>query len=214
MDDAPQDGGRHGPGNRLAAGAIDGDMLTCWFCRRPVSQRALFCHQCGSLQPPAPLDAFARLGLPRRFEVDPDALDRQLAGFTRPLDSERVRSRGPKEQALAQRHRDALAAAHEALRDPVARGRLLLELEGRPPAAAALDEPDPLWTALEAAGDAAAVDRVAAEVGRETETAVRGLAAAFRAGNLDRASALIARAERLRHLAELARRRRAALGQG
>ncbi|HYC04402.1 MAG TPA: molecular chaperone DnaJ [Azospirillaceae bacterium] len=193
--------------------ALDGDMLSCWFCARPVSPRAFFCHQCGSLQPPTGQDAFQRLGLPRRFDIEPGLLERQHAGFSRMLDPERFRNRGPKEKQLLERHRTELAGAHAVLRDPASRARHLLELEGRTPAVLPSAEPDPLWVELEGAADTASLDRAATAVGRETESTVQALSAAFRSGQLDRAAQLTLRLERLGHLADLARRRRASLEQ-
>ena len=56
-------------------------MVSCWLCSQPVSQRALFCHHCGTVQPPRVLDPFTRLGLPVRFDVDSAVLERQFTGF-------------------------------------------------------------------------------------------------------------------------------------
>ncbi|MEA1674132.1 hypothetical protein [Nitrospirillum sp. BR 11163] len=110
------------------SGVVPGGMGDCWACGKPVSGRALFCHNCGSIQPPADLDAFARLNLERRFDVERAVLDRQRAGFTRILDPERLKSRGAQERALADRHRQAVEQAYATLRDPAARARYLLDL--------------------------------------------------------------------------------------
>ncbi|MEC4589407.1 MULTISPECIES: hypothetical protein [Nitrospirillum] len=120
---APQNGAGQG-----VSGVVPGGMGDCWACGKPVSGRALFCHNCGSIQPPADLDAFARLNLERRFDVERAVLDRQRAGFTRILDPERLKSRGPQERALADRHRQAVEQAYTTLRDPAARARYLLDL--------------------------------------------------------------------------------------
>ncbi|WP_049973795.1 zinc ribbon domain-containing protein [Azospirillum sp. B4] len=103
-------------------------MADCWACGKPVSGRALFCHNCGAIQPPADLDAFARLNLERRFDVERAVLDRQRAGFARILDPERLKSRGAQEKALAERYRQAVEQAYVTLRDPAARARYLLDL--------------------------------------------------------------------------------------
>lgn len=174
---------------------ISGGMNSCWFCARPVSPQALFCHGCGSLQAPAETDAFTRLKLAPRFELEQADLDRQAAGFTRILDPARLEKRGPMERTMAERHRAAIAAAHEELRDPLRRARLLLLLAGRPAPPAA--DAGPWQAELAAAHDAMAVDRIAARVTRELENALRDLAAAFRAEDLNLAAETVARAEAL-----------------
>ncbi|TWB42679.1 hypothetical protein [Nitrospirillum pindoramense] len=124
-------GGTEGPRNGVGqgvSGVVPGGMSDCWACGKPVSGRALFCHNCGAIQPPADLDAFARLNLERRFDVERAVLDRQRAGFTRILAPERLKTRGPQERALADRHRQAVEQAYAILRDPAARARYLLDL--------------------------------------------------------------------------------------
>lgn len=194
-----------GSGPRRAV-SIDGDLGSCWLCGRPVSPRALFCHQCGTIQPPSALDAFARLTLPRRFDLEPAELERQHGGFRRVLDPVRFEGRGPREKAMAQAHRDALDDALAELRDPMRRAALLLKLAGVPVAAEPVSDP---WAkAVAGAGDAAALDQTAAGIGRERETVLRDLSAAFRAGEMERASVLLGRLRRLQAAAEAARRRR------
>ncbi|ACI99017.1 hypothetical protein [Rhodospirillum centenum] len=194
-----------GSGPRRAA-PIDGDLGSCWLCGRAVSPRALFCHQCGTIQPPAALDAFARLTLPRRFDLEPAELERQHAGFHRVLDPARFEGRGPREKAMAQAHRDALDDALAELRDPMRRAALLLKLAGVPVAAEPLSDP---WAqAVAAAGDAAALDRTAAEIGREREAVLRALSAAFRREEGEEAAVQLGRLRRLQAAAEAARRRR------
>lgn len=119
-------GGGGTPGDN--PGPVPDGMGACWSCGRPVSGRALFCHNCGAIQPPADLDAFVRLNLERRFDVERAVLDRQLAGFNRILSSERLKDRSAEEQALAERHRVAVAQAYATLRDPASRARHLLHL--------------------------------------------------------------------------------------
>ncbi|MBB6251794.1 hypothetical protein [Nitrospirillum iridis] len=110
------------------SGVIPGGMGDCWACGKPVSGRALFCHNCGSIQPPADLDAFARLNIERRFDVERAVLDRQRAGFSRILDPDRLKTRGVQEQAMAERYRQAVDHAYVTLRDPASRARYLLNL--------------------------------------------------------------------------------------
>lgn len=189
---------------------ITGGMGTCWFCARPVSGQALFCHGCGSLQPPADVDAFTRLKLQPRFDLDMADLERQATGFTRILDPARLEKRGPMERTMAERHRAGLAAAHAELRDPVSRARLLLRLEGHagPPSGTA---PAGVLGELAAAADATGVDRIANRLHREMQDALTALAVAFRDGDLARAGELVTQLEGISLAVAAGRARRAAL---
>lgn len=175
---------------------ISGGMNSCWFCAKPVSPQALFCHSCGSLQPPPDVDAFTRLRLPARFDIDQADLERQAAGFTRILDPARLEKRGTMERTMAERHRAAIADAHAELRDPLRRARLLLEKADRylPDIEA---DAGPWREEFSLALDATAVDRIAARLQGEMEAALRDLAAAFRADDLDRAEKLVRHVEAL-----------------
>jgi molecular chaperone HscB len=110
---------RKGNGRRGGPGMVQGDLVSCWLCSKPVSPRALFCHHCGTVQPPQALDPFTRLGLPIRFDIDMAALERQFAGFRRTLDPERFAAKGPREKANAGAQLSAFRHAHDTLRDPI-----------------------------------------------------------------------------------------------
>lgn len=198
---------------------IQGDMNTCWSCGGPVAQRALFCHACGAVQPPRDIDAFARLGLPRRFDLAAEDIERQSGGFLRTLDPARFKGRGPRERGFAEDHRVLLEEARRALRDPLSRALLLLELVGAEPseeAAEATLDADMLafGRSVAAAQDAASVDQLAHRAARDIEDCVTRLSAAFRAGDLGMAGRVASRLETLQSVAEAARRRRAALSGG
>lgn len=175
--------------------AIEGGLGTCWFCGRAVSPRALFCHNCGSVQNPAPLDPFTRLGLARRFDIDKAELARQYAGFKRILEPERFANRGPRERAIAEKHRAILAEAHATVLDPLRRALWLLEADGIPVPTSLLAPP--YAGEIEAAADAATLDGIARRISREQEAAVRGLSAAFRTGRMDTAAEQAATLSRL-----------------
>lgn len=197
------------PPNRPAS--VDGGLHSCWFCGKGVSPRAFFCHQCGSVQPPADVDPFTRLNLTPRFDVQPAELDRQATGFRRILDPGRFTTKGPRERGMAEAQRTLIEASAAWLRDPIRRARLLLELAGREPLPS---DPSNNWQLdLAVAGDAPAVDKLANRLTGELETDLRALSAAFRTQDLDRAAELTARIEGLRAVSELARLRRAELLQ-
>lgn len=186
---------------------IPGDLGPCWFCGKGVSPHALFCHACGSVQPPGDLDAFARLKLPLRFDLETKAIERQAAGFRRILDPARFETKGPREKAMAERQRTAVANAAALLLDPLARAKALLGLNGLEAETAAPTLAE--WEIeLAIAADAAAVDRVAARISAAVGTELRQLSAAFRDGDLERAAALVGRLEGLEQAAEAAHRRR------
>ncbi|SMH58268.1 J domain-containing protein [Azospirillum agricola] len=210
------------PGSRTGgiSGSLAGDLEPCALCGGPVAPRALFCHACGAVQPPRPLDPFARLGLERRFDLDPAQLARQHAGFGRALAPERFAARSPREQADAKAQLQALDAAHEALRAPVRRAHALLALLDLPAGAAATDDTDEettaLVTAVAAATDPAALDRAALDVDHRIEACIKYLTPAFRKAQADpsktdAAARILARLERLESLAAEAAARRAAL---
>ncbi|WP_114393616.1 molecular chaperone DnaJ [Oleisolibacter albus] len=188
---------------------LAGDLGSCWFCGKAVSPRALFCHQCGSVQPPASVDAFTRLNLPRRFDLAQADLDRQVHGLSRVFDPLRFAGKGPRERELAERQRTALEQAGVMLRDPITRARHLLEIEGQNLPAT---PPRADWSIdLAVAVDLTAIDRFAARLGLELELVLRDLSTAFRLGNLHQAADLLRRAEDMQLAAETARRRRAEL---
>ena len=196
------------------AGAIDGDLEPCWLCGGSVAPRAMFCHSCGAVQAPRPLDHFARLGLERRFDIEPEALARQHAGFSRAMDPERFAARGARQQANARAQADALSEAHDTLRDPVRRARYLLELLNVPAASMSAEEDEEvaaLAQRLDAAPDVTAVDRLAHDLGQRVESCIKYLAIAFRNGQTDNAARILARLERLEALAVESRTRRAGL---
>ena len=183
-------------------------MVSCWLCSQPVSQRALFCHHCGTVQPPRVLDPFTRLGLPVRFDVDSAVLERQFTGFRRTLAPERFADKGPREKSNARAHLDALQHAYDTLRDPMRRARYLLDL-ARTTAVGNAAPVDPELAALEAEA-AETVDTAA----RDIEQCILDLSAAFRAGQHTSAAGAMARLERLEALAATIRERRQRLPEG
>jgi len=207
------------PGVPPGAGADD--LEPCALCGNPVAPRALFCHACGAIQPPRPLDPFTRLGLERRFDLDPAQLARQFAGLGRALAPDRFDARSPQEQANAKAQGHALADAHATLRDPIRRARALLDLLKPGPIAVAADPDDDtralavsLAVALATNGDnEAAVGRIALDLDQRIEACLKYLTPAIRkaqedASKADAALRMLARLERLTRLAAEAKARR------
>ena len=201
-----EEGGGHGPRT-----IISGDMSPCWFCQRRVAARAVFCHSCGAIQPARDLDPFTQHNMERRFDIALDALDRQHTGLLRTVDPGRFAGRGPREQQHAADHKAALERAYEILREPLRRARWLLDDagEGIPVPA---DDADlaALRHGLDVAEDVHDVDHVATHMMQHLETCVRSIANAFRADDLARAAAEVARLGAIEALTLAARERRRA----
>jgi molecular chaperone HscB len=208
----------------LSPGAAADTGRRCWACGATLAVRAMFCHECGRLQPPNGLaqqsetgldDAFARLGLARRFDIDPIALDRQYAGFSARLAADRFAARGAEEQAHAARHREALDQARAELADPWRRAVHLLALSGHPVPGAAPPDLSPAASAARAiraeAARAEEVEPVIDAASARAEDLMAELETAFRAGDLAAAQAAAGEIGRQRGLIAEARLRRAEL---
>ncbi len=218
------------PTHRAAGGwhgyAIDGDMHSCWLCRRPISAKVLRCASCGALQPLHETNYFALLGLEQKYDLDVEILERHFASARRTLDPERVAIKMPKAGELARHYIDLMGTAFETLKNPVTRARYLLELfddearaQGDPPGLAvdptaanhncpAPEELDELSRAVRDADDASGLDRLGARAVGGIAGCIHSLSAAFRAGRIGEARLALAHLERLEHLSAEIRRRR------
>ena len=104
----------------------------CWRCAERVGLSA-YCLSCAAPQPvPPDADHFTLLGLPRRLDLDYADLERRYHEASRRVHPDRHQTASPKEQALSVAASAALNRAYRTLRDPVARGRYWLELNGNP----------------------------------------------------------------------------------
>jgi molecular chaperone HscB len=108
-----------------------GPVSACWSCQGPVAARAIFCHACGSVQPPGDTDHFSRLGLPRSFDIDPDKLEKQYLGFQRVLHPDRFVAKPARQRMIAESQAVAMNEAFQTLQDPLRRAAYLLKLHGR-----------------------------------------------------------------------------------
>jgi molecular chaperone HscB len=105
----------------------------CGQCGGVVGPRALFCHACGAVLPPAALDPFTRLGLERRLDLDPAQIARQYSGFARAFAGDRFADRDAAQRANASAQAAALADALATLTDPIRRAHALRALQGGSP---------------------------------------------------------------------------------
>ncbi|BBK31470.1 hypothetical protein STHU_21040 [Allostella humosa] len=189
----------------------------CWSCRGPLAADAAFCATCAAVQPPGQADHFARLGLARRFDIEPAALDRAYFTRQRLFHPDRFAGRSAREGAIAESRSVSLNAAYETLRDPLRRAGYLLELAGHPVAGdgATIADPELLVEvmerreALSEAATAEAVTAIVVDTREESRAAHAALAAALAEADYPAARR---HATRLRYLAKIAdeARRRAA----
>lgn len=198
----------------------DTAVIACWSCEGPVPGAALFCATCRAVQPPGTRDHFQRLGLPRSFAIDIKDLDRRYFALQRQLHPDRFATRTPRERAVSQSQAVSLNEAYEVLRDPVARGEYLLRLHGvdvNPDGCNTVRDPTLLMEQMERrealmeASTPREVDAIVREASGEVEVGVAAIAAAFAAGDIDRAGRETTRLKYLAKLLDEARQRKTRL---
>ncbi len=103
-------------------------MVQCPSCKRQQEPR-LTCQSCG-----APLavhlDSFAALGLPRKLNIDPLALESVYHELGRQVHPDRFASSPAMVRSASLVSTALLTASYRTLKDPVSRGRYWLELNG------------------------------------------------------------------------------------
>ncbi|MCM0020234.1 MAG: Fe-S protein assembly co-chaperone HscB [Tagaea sp.] len=198
----------------------DPDVTACWSCKGPVTRGNLFCPTCKAVQPPAPLDHFARLGLPRNFDLKVPVLEQLYFGFQRQLHPDRFAAAAPKAKQISQSQAVAFNEAYETLKDPLARAAYLLALDGikvEGEGAHTIVDEDLLTEQMERrealmdAEDIQAVQALAGAAKSDAEAALSALASSFASGDKDAAKRGYLRLKYLVKLGEEARARRARL---
>jgi len=91
---------------------------------------AHFCHACGKVQPPAPVDYFTFFGLPRKLNLDTAPLEREFYEMSRKLHPDVYASADKREQEWSLEQSSLLNDAYRTLKDPIKRTEYLLRLEG------------------------------------------------------------------------------------
>jgi molecular chaperone HscB len=91
---------------------------------------AHFCHACGKVQPPAPVDYFAFFGMPRKLELDVPRLEREFYELSRKLHPDLNARADKREQEWSLEQSSLLNDAYRTLKDPIKRTQYLLGLEG------------------------------------------------------------------------------------
>src|SRR6476660_4985916 len=108
--------------------AIETSTSSCWSCGD--MRAAHFCHACGKVQPPAPVDYFAFFGMTRRLNVDISRLEREFYELSRKLHPDLNARADKREQEWSLEQSSLLNDAYRTLKDPIKRTQYLLGLEG------------------------------------------------------------------------------------
>ena len=167
--------------------------MHCWNCTGFLCAGP-FCEVCKKIQPLAPeADAFAVLGLDRRFALDPASTESRYRELQRKLHPDRFALAQPNERQMSLQWATAVNDAHRVLSDPIRRAEYLLERAGLriseengggpakvDPAflAEVMELRENLAEAL-VSHDAARVAQMAEKVAAERDEIVRGLAERF-----------------------------------
>jgi molecular chaperone HscB len=102
----------------------------CWSCGKPAGG-AHFCSACGKILPlPAGADYFAFFSMPRKLQLDSEALERRFHQLSWKLHPDNFVRAGEFERNLSLERSSELNDAYRTLREPVARVEYLLGLAG------------------------------------------------------------------------------------
>lgn len=196
---------------RLHSGLAAKQSCSCWICQANLSSHAVFCQDCGAIQPVRGHDHFAVMGLGRRFDIDAKMLDARYTALSRVFFAEIQNARGPRQKQIATDQAEALRVAFTTLRDPVRRAEYLLSLLDAPaltPDLSGDPELHDLAEELATAADATAIDRIAFKAGHGMEVALRDLSGAFRQQSFTEVAVILARLAQFEDIAASARARR------
>jgi len=118
--------------------------VTCWSCHAATAPEDPFCPSCRVVQPePSGADLFAAVGLPRRYDVDLDDLERRFRDRSRLFHPDRFARASPRERRFSLERTTRLNDAYRTLRDPRRRAGYLMKLLGHDPLADARTLHDP-----------------------------------------------------------------------
>ena len=115
--------------SKTIAAAETGDTTaSCWSCGD--MRAAHFCHACGKVQPPSPVNYFSFFGLPRKLNLDVAQLEREFYELSRKLHPDLNARADKREQEWSLEQSSLLNDAYRTLKDPIKRTQYLLGLEG------------------------------------------------------------------------------------
>jgi molecular chaperone HscB len=102
----------------------------CWSCGKAAGS-GHFCSSCGKILPlPAGVDYFAFFGMPRKLQLDSEALEQRFHQLSWKLHPDNFVRAGEFERNLSLERSSELNDAYRTLREPVARVEYLLGLAG------------------------------------------------------------------------------------
>src|SRR3984893_6197463 len=97
--------------SKTIAAAGSGDATaSCWSCGD--MRAAYFCHACGKVQPPLPVNYFSFFGLPRKLNLDVARLERDFYELSRKLHPDLNAQAGSQEQEWSLQQSSLLNDAH------------------------------------------------------------------------------------------------------
>ncbi len=102
----------------------------CWACSAQLEAAALFCAQCGKIQPPSGGNFFAVFELVPRLNLDLGMLEHQFHRLSRKLHPDRFARASAEEKEWSLAQSSLLNDAYRTLKDPLARTYYLLKLNG------------------------------------------------------------------------------------
>jgi len=116
------------PETKSSASVVAEATPACWSCGTMRAEH--FCHACGKVQPPVPVDYFRFFGFPRKLNVDLAVLEREFYDLSRKLHPDLYARADAREQEWSLEQSSLLNDAYRTLKDPVRRTQYLLRLEG------------------------------------------------------------------------------------
>jgi molecular chaperone HscB len=115
--------------SKTVAGPESGNTTaSCWSCGD--MRAAHFCHACGKVQPPLPVNYFSFFGLPRKLNLDVARLERDFYELSRKLHPDLNARADKREQEWSLEQSSLLNDAYRTLKHPIKRTQYLLRLEG------------------------------------------------------------------------------------
>jgi molecular chaperone HscB len=112
----------------IAATASGDATASCWSCGD--MRAAHFCHACGKVQPPSPVNYFSFFGLPRKLNLDVARLEKEFYDLSRKLHPDLNARADKREQEWSLEQSSLLNDGYRTLKDPIKRTQYLLRLEG------------------------------------------------------------------------------------
>ncbi len=104
-------------------------MASCWSCQQEAGEGP-FCTACAKIQPARPRDFFSLFGMPARYHLDENAVDKGYRDLSRKVHPDKFAKAPPRERRFSLEVSTQLNEAYKALRDPATRAEYLLKSNG------------------------------------------------------------------------------------